>query len=162
VRQRADAQVGQTSGPCAAGRAAGACRGDAHPGGWKPPTAVAAPREPRRPDRSAESGTAGYRLAQAVAHAERDGHIFASPSPCSISTASRWSTIRSGTALVMSSSRRWRTASPVSRAAPTTVGRLGGDEFLFIMDRLAKRDDAEHIARRAVAVVAGPRSGSVG
>src|SRR6202035_4307012 len=37
-----------------------------------------------------------------------------------------------------------------------TVGRLGGDEFLFIMDRLAKGEDAEHIARRAVEALQVP------
>jgi len=72
--------------------------------------AVAAPREPRCPEGLPNRILLDDRLAQAVAHADAR-HIFAVA--CSIWNASRWLTIRSGTAPGMSSSRKWRTASPV-------------------------------------------------
>ena len=94
------------------------------------------------------------RLAQAVAHAERDGHIFA----VAMFDLDRFKMVndsfghRAGDELIKEVAHR---IAGIARSTDT-VGRLGGDEFLFIMDRLAKRQDAEHIARRAVAALRVP------
>ncbi len=94
------------------------------------------------------------RLAQAVAHAERDGHIFA----VAMFDLDRFKMVndsfghRAGDELIKEVAHR---IAGIARSTDT-VGRLGGDEFLFIMDRLAKREDAEHIARRAVAALQVP------
>ena len=94
------------------------------------------------------------RLAQAVAHAERDGHIFA----VAMFDLDRFKIVndsfghRAGDELIKEVAHR---IAGIARSTDT-VGRLGGDEFLFIMDRLAKREDAEHIARRAVAALQVP------
>src|SRR5260221_8748026 len=88
------------------------------------------------------------RLAQAVAHAERDGHSF----PVALFDLNRFKIVndsfghRAGDELIKEVAHR---IAGIARSTDT-VGRLGGDEFLFIMDRLAKGEDAEHIARRAV------------
>jgi len=88
------------------------------------------------------------RLLQAVAHAEQDGHSFG----VAMFDLDRFKVVndslghRAGDALIKEVAHR---LAGVARGTDT-VGRLGGDEFLFIMDRLAKREDAEHIARRAV------------
>ena len=88
------------------------------------------------------------RLSQAVAHAEQDGHSFG----VAMFDLDRFKVVndslghRAGDALIKEVAHR---LAGVARGTDT-VGRLGGDEFLFIMDRLAKREDAEHIARRAV------------
>ncbi len=88
------------------------------------------------------------RLSQAVAHAEQDGHSFG----VAMFDLDRFKVIndslghRAGDALIKEVAHR---LAGVARGTDT-VGRLGGDEFLFIMDRLAKREDAEHVARRAV------------
>ena len=94
------------------------------------------------------------RLAQAVAHAERDGHIFA----IAMFDLDRFKIVndsfghRAGDELIKEVAHR---LAGIARSTDT-VGRLGGDEFLFIMDRLPKREDAEHIARRAVAALQVP------
>jgi len=94
------------------------------------------------------------RLAQAVAHAERDGHIFA----VAMFDLDRFKIVndsfghRAGDELIKEVAHR---IAGIARSTDT-VGRLGGDEFLFIMDRLAKSEDAEHIARRAVAALQVP------
>ena len=88
------------------------------------------------------------RLSQAVAHAEQDGHSFG----VAMFDLDRFKVVndslghRAGDALIKEVAHR---LAGVARGTDT-VGRLGGDEFLFIMDRLAKREDAEHVARRAV------------
>ena len=88
------------------------------------------------------------RLSQAVAHAEQDGHSFG----VAMFDLDRFKVVndslghRAGDALIKEVAHR---LAGVARGTDT-VGRLGGDEFLFIMDRLAKHEDAEHIARRAV------------
>src|SRR5246127_1043453 len=87
------------------------------------------------------------RLSQAVAHAESDGHSFA----VAMFDLDRFKVVndslghRAGDQLIKEVARR---LAGIARSTDT-VGRLGGDEFLFIMDRLAKREDAELIARRA-------------
>jgi len=88
------------------------------------------------------------RLSQAVAHAEQDGHSFG----VAMFDLDRFKVVndslghRAGDALIKEVAHR---LAGVARGTDT-VGRLGGDEFLFIMDRLAKHEDVEHIARRAV------------
>ncbi len=88
------------------------------------------------------------RLAQAVAHAERDGHSFA----VAMFDLDRFKIVNdslghhAGDRLIKEVAHR---LAGIARSTDT-VGRLGGDEFLFIMDRLAKPEDAELIARRAV------------
>jgi len=88
------------------------------------------------------------RLSQAVAHAEQDGHSFG----VAMFDLDRFKVVndslghRAGDALIKEVAHR---LAGVARGTDT-VGRLGGDEFLFIMDRLAKREDAEQVARRAV------------
>src|SRR5437667_32397 len=92
------------------------------------------------------------RLSQAVAHAEQDGHSFG----VAMFDLDRFKVVndslghRAGDALIKEVAHR---LAGVARGTDT-VGRLGGDEFLFIMDRLAKREDAEHVARRAVKALA--------
>ena len=94
------------------------------------------------------------RLAQAVAHAERDGHSFA----VAMFDLDRFKIVndsfghRAGDELIKEVAHR---IAGIARTTDT-VGRLGGDEFLFIMDRLAKGEDAEHIARRAVEALQVP------
>lgn len=94
------------------------------------------------------------RLAQAVAHAERDGHSFA----VAMFDLDRFKMVndslghRAGDKLIKEVAHR---LAGIARSTDT-VGRLGGDEFLFIMERLEKREDAELIARRAVEALAAP------
>jgi diguanylate cyclase (GGDEF)-like protein len=94
------------------------------------------------------------RLEQAVAHAERDGHSFA----VAMFDLDRFKIVndsfghRAGDDLIKEVAHR---IAGIARSTDT-VGRLGGDEFLFIMDRLAKGEDAEHIARRAVEALQVP------
>src|SRR5882724_5164888 len=94
------------------------------------------------------------RLEQALAHAERDGHSFA----VAMFDLDRFKIVndsfghRAGDDLIKEVAHR---IAGIARSTDT-VGRLGGDEFLFIMDRLAKSEDAEHIARRAVAALRVP------
>ncbi|HYL03418.1 MAG TPA: EAL domain-containing protein [Steroidobacteraceae bacterium] len=94
------------------------------------------------------------RLAQAVAHAERDGHSFA----IVMFDLDRFKVVndsfghRAGDHLIKEVAHR---LAGIARSTDT-VARLGGDEFLFIMDRLAKREDAVQIARRAVEALSQP------
>ncbi len=94
------------------------------------------------------------RLSQAVVHAERDGHSFA----VAMFDLDRFKVVndsfghRAGDELIKEVAHR---LAGVARGTDT-VGRLGGDEFLLIMDRLAKREDAEQIARRAVEALQMP------
>jgi diguanylate cyclase (GGDEF)-like protein len=94
------------------------------------------------------------RLSQAVMHAERDGHSFA----VAMFDLDRFKMVndsfghRAGDDLIKEVAHR---LAGIARGTDT-VGRLGGDEFLFIMDRLAKREDAELIAKRAVAALHVP------
>jgi diguanylate cyclase len=94
------------------------------------------------------------RLSQAVAHAESDGHSFA----VAMFDLDRFKVVndslghRAGDQLIKEVAHR---LAGIARSTDT-VGRLGGDEFLFIMDRLAKREDAELIARRAVKALQKP------
>jgi diguanylate cyclase len=94
------------------------------------------------------------RLSQAVAHAESDGHSFA----VALFDLDRFKVVndslghRAGDQLIKEVAHR---LAGIARSTDT-VGRLGGDEFLFIMDRLAKREDAELIARRAVKALQTP------
>ena len=94
------------------------------------------------------------RLSQAVAHAQSDGHSFA----VALFDLDRFKVVndslghRAGDQLIKEVAHR---LAGIARSTDT-VGRLGGDEFLFIMDRLAKREDAELIARRAVKALQSP------
>ena len=94
------------------------------------------------------------RLSQAVAHAQSDGHSFA----VALFDLDRFKVVndslghRAGDQLIKEVAHR---LAGIARSTDT-VGRLGGDEFLFIMDRLAKREDAELIARRAVKALQTP------
>lgn len=94
------------------------------------------------------------RLTQAIAHAERDGHSFA----VAMFDLDRFKIVndsfghRAGDELLKEVAHR---LAGIARATDT-VARFGGDEFLFIMDRLTKREDAEHIARRAVEALQVP------
>src|SRR3984893_7831553 len=94
------------------------------------------------------------RLSQAVAHAERDGYSFA----VAMFDLDRFKVVndsfghRAGDELIKEVAHR---LAGIARST-YTVGRLGGDEFVFIMDRLEKREDAEHIARRAVEALQVP------
>jgi len=94
------------------------------------------------------------RLSQAVAHAQSDGHSFA----VALFDLDRFKVVndslghRAGDQLIKEVAHR---LAGIARSTDT-VGRLGGDEFLFIMDRLAKREDAELIARRAVKALQAP------
>ena len=94
------------------------------------------------------------RLSQAVVHAERDARIFA----VAMFDLDRFKVVndsfghRAGDELLKEVAHR---LAGVARGTDT-VGRLGGDEFLLIMDRLAKREEAEQIARRAVEALQVP------
>ena len=94
------------------------------------------------------------RLAQAVAHAERDGHSFA----VAMFDLDRFKVVndslghRAGDELIKEVARR---LAGIARSTDT-VGRLGGDEFLFIMDRLDRGEEAPAIARRGVEALLAP------
>lgn len=94
------------------------------------------------------------RLAQATAHAERDGHSFA----VAMFDLDRFKVVndsfghRAGDQLIKEVAHR---LAGVARTTDT-VARLGGDEFLFIMDRLGRREDAVQIVRRAVEALSQP------
>jgi diguanylate cyclase (GGDEF)-like protein len=94
------------------------------------------------------------RLAQAVAHAVRDGHAFA----VAMLDLDRFKLVndslghRAGDELIKEVAHR---LAGIARSTDT-VARLGGDEFLFIMDRIAQREEAEQIARRAVEALQAP------
>ena len=94
------------------------------------------------------------RMAQAVGHAERDGTTFA----VAMFDLDRFKNVndsfghRAGDELLKEVARR---LAGVARNTDT-IARLGGDEFLFIIDRLENREEAEQIARRAVAALQAP------
>ena len=94
------------------------------------------------------------RLTQAMAHAERDGNIFA----VALLDLDRFKLVndsfghRAGDELLKEVAHR---LAAVARTTDT-VARLGGDEFLLIIDRVAQREDAERIARRAVEALQAP------
>jgi len=93
------------------------------------------------------------RLSQAIAHANRDGHGFA----VAMFDLDRFKIVndsfghRAGDELLKEVAHR---LAGIARSTDT-VGRLGGDEFLFIMVRVAKGEDAELVARRAVESLRG-------
>ncbi|HVH84754.1 MAG TPA: EAL domain-containing protein [Steroidobacteraceae bacterium] len=94
------------------------------------------------------------RLTQAAAHAERDGHSFA----VAMFDLDRFKVVndsfghRAGDQLIKEVAYR---LAGIARGTDT-VARLGGDEFLLIIDRLAKREEALQIVRRAVEALAQP------
>ena len=93
------------------------------------------------------------RLSQAIAHANRDGHGFA----VAMFDLDRFKIVndsfghRAGDELLKEVAHR---LAGIARSTDT-VGRLGGDEFLFIMVRVAKAEEAELVARRAVESLRG-------
>jgi len=88
------------------------------------------------------------RLAQGIAHAEREGHGFA----VAVFDLDRFKQIndscghRAGDELLKEVAQRLRS---VARSIDT-IARLGGDEFVMVLDRMANRQDAEVVANRAV------------
>ena len=93
------------------------------------------------------------RLSQAIAHANRDGHGFA----VAMFDLDRFKIVndsfghRAGDELLKEVAHR---LAGIARSTDT-IGRLGGDEFLFIMVRVAKSEEAELVARRAVESLRG-------
>ncbi len=96
------------------------------------------------------------RLAQALAHAERDGRSFA----LAVFDLDRFKVVNdslghhAGDELLKEVARR---IGSVARSTDT-VARMGGDEFVVLMDRIAQRADAEHVAQRAVEALQSPIS----
>ena len=94
------------------------------------------------------------RLAQAVAHADRDGRPFA----LAMFDLDRFKVVndslghRAGDELLKEVARR---LNAVARSTDT-VARVGGDEFIILLDRIGERDTAEQIARRAVEALQAP------
>ena len=94
------------------------------------------------------------RLAQAVAHADRDGHSFA----VMVCDLDRFKLIndslghRAGDELLQEVARR------LSGAARSidTVARLGGDEFVLVISPVAGRAEAEAFAQRAIEAIQPP------
>ena len=94
------------------------------------------------------------RLAQAVAHADRDGHSFA----VMVCDLDRFKLIndslghRAGDELLQEVARR------LSAAARSidTVARLGGDEFVMVISPVAGRAEAEAFAQRAIEAIEPP------
>ncbi len=88
------------------------------------------------------------RVAQAIAHATRDGHIFA----VAVFDLDRFKVVndsfghRAGDELLRHSAQ---CIQGVARNIDTVV-RLGGDEFVMIIDRLTAAADAAAVAKRAV------------
>jgi diguanylate cyclase (GGDEF)-like protein len=88
------------------------------------------------------------RLAQAVAHAERDGQPFA----LAMFDLDRFKMVNdsfghhAGDELLKEVAHRLNS---VARSTDT-VARVGGDEFVMLLDRIGQRETAELIARRAV------------
>jgi len=88
------------------------------------------------------------RLRQAVAHAERDGLLFAIL-VCDLDGFKRINDSlgqRAGDELLQEASRR---LTALSRTFDT-VARLGGDKFVLLLNSIAAREDAEHVARRVL------------
>ncbi len=94
------------------------------------------------------------RLAQAIAHATRDGHTFA----VAIFDLDRFKDINDsfghgiGDELLKEVARRLQ---GIARSIDTVV-RLGGDEFVMIIDHLAQPADALVVAQRAITALQKP------
>ncbi len=94
------------------------------------------------------------RVAQAVAHADRDDTQFA----LIVLDLDRFKLVndslghRAGDELLREVAGR---LTSVARGADT-VARLGGDEFVFVVSPIASITDAERIAQRALAALAAP------
>ncbi len=94
------------------------------------------------------------RLAQAIAHAAREGHIFA----VAVFDLDRFKNVndsfghRTGDELLKEAAQRIQ---GIARGIDTVV-RLGGDEFVLIIDRLARRGDAESVAQRCIEALRQP------
>ena len=94
------------------------------------------------------------RLAQAVAHADRDGQPFA----LAMFDLDRFKVVNdslghhAGDELLKEVARR---LNAVARSTDT-VARVGGDEFVVLLDRIGARDTAEQIARRVVEALQVP------
>ncbi len=94
------------------------------------------------------------RLAQAIAHATRDGHTFA----VAIFDLDRFKDINDsfghgiGDELLKEVARRLQ---GIARSIDTVV-RLGGDEFVMIIDHLAQPTDALVVAQRAITALQKP------
>jgi diguanylate cyclase (GGDEF)-like protein len=94
------------------------------------------------------------RLAQAAAHAERDGQPFA----LAMFDLDRFKVVNdslghhAGDELLKEVARR---LNGVARSTDT-VARVGGDEFVILLDRIGERGTAEQIARRAVEALQAP------
>jgi diguanylate cyclase len=94
------------------------------------------------------------RLAQSVAHADRDGQSFG----LAMFDLDRFKMVndslghRAGDELLKEVARRLNS---VARSTDT-VARVGGDEFVMLLDRIGQSETAEQIARRAVEVLQLP------
>jgi diguanylate cyclase len=94
------------------------------------------------------------RLTQAAAHADRDGQPFA----LAMFDLDRFKVVNdslghhAGDELLKEVARR---LNGVARNTDT-VARVGGDEFVMLLDRIGERDIAEQIARRAVEALQAP------
>lgn len=94
------------------------------------------------------------RLAQALAHAERDGRAFA----LAVFDLDRFKVVNdslghhAGDELLKEVARR---LSSVARSTDT-VARMGGDEFVVLLDQIGQREDAEQMAQRAVDALRHP------
>ena len=88
------------------------------------------------------------RLTQAIVHSERDGHLFA----LLMVDLDRFKLVndslghRAGDELLQETARR---LTSVARAIDT-IARIGGDEFVIIMNPIAAREDAELVAQRVI------------
>ena len=94
------------------------------------------------------------RLAQGIAHAEREGHGFA----VVVVDLDRFKQVndscghQAGDELLKNVAQRLQ---GVARSIDT-VARLGGDEFVMILDRLGNQKDAEIVANRVVEALRQP------
>jgi diguanylate cyclase (GGDEF)-like protein len=94
------------------------------------------------------------RLTQAAAHADRDGQPFA----LAMFDLDRFKVVNdslghhAGDELLKEVARR---LNGVARSTDT-VARVGGDEFVMLLDRIGERGTAEQIARRAVEALQPP------
>jgi diguanylate cyclase (GGDEF)-like protein len=88
------------------------------------------------------------RLTQAIVHSERDGHLFA----LLMVDLDRFKLVndslghRAGDELLQETARR---LTSVARAIDT-IARIGGDEFVIIMNPITTREDAELVAQRVI------------
>jgi diguanylate cyclase (GGDEF)-like protein len=94
------------------------------------------------------------RLTQAMAHADRDGQPFA----LLVCDLDRFKLVndslghRAGDELLQEVARR---LTALARTIDT-VARFGGDEFVLLANPIAKREDAEELARRAIEALQRP------